>query len=118
VVDTDSLSARGLYQYIEYLRSNGINTDRYVTAFWSRVAQPLSLLVMMLLVLPFVFGPMRSATTGQRLVTGMLIGIAFSVFNSIFMQSGLVFGLNPVLTAWLPVSLLAAISGIAVSRIH
>ncbi|MDE2234725.1 MAG: LPS export ABC transporter permease LptG [Gammaproteobacteria bacterium] len=118
VVDTDSLSARGLYQYIEYLRSNGINADRYVTAFWSRAAQPLSLLVMMLLVLPFVFGPFRSATTGQRLVAGMLIGVVFSVFDNIFMQSGLVFGFNPMLTAWLPTLLLAAICGVAVSRIR
>ena len=118
VVDTDSLSARGLYRYIEYLRSNGINASRYVTAFWSRVAEPLSLLVMMLLALPFVFGPLRSATTGYRLVAGMLIGVGFLVFNNIFMQSGLVFGLNPVLTAWLPASLLAAISAIAISRIR
>lgn len=118
VVDSDSLSARGLYQYIEYLHSNGINADRYIAAFWGRIAQPLSLLVMLLLALPFVFGPFRSATTGQRLVTGMLIGIGFFVFNSIFTQSGVVFGFNPVLTAWLPTVLLAVISGIAVSRIH
>jgi lipopolysaccharide export system permease protein len=118
VVDTDSLSAHGLYQYIEYLRSNGINANRYVTAFWGRIAQPLSLLVMIVLALPFVFGPLRSATTGQRLVTGMLIGIGFFVFNSIFIQSGVVFGLNPVLTAWLPTILLAVISGVAVSRIR
>jgi len=118
VVDSDSLSARGLYQYIEYLRGNGIDANRYITAFWARIAQPLSLLVMLVFALPFVFGPLRSATTGQRLVTGMLIGIGFFEFNSFFTQSGLVFGLNPVLTAWLPTVLLAIISGIAVSRIR
>lgn len=117
-VDSSSLSARGLYQYIRYLRSNDINADRYIAAFWSRLAGPLSLLVMVLLALPFVFGPMRSATTGQRLVTGMLIGVGFFIFNSIFMQSGVVFGLNPLLTAWLPTALLAVISGVAVSRIR
>lgn len=117
-VDSGSLSARGLYQYIGYLRTNGINADRYVAAFWSRVAQPLSLLVMVLLALPFVFGPMRSATTGQRLVIGILIGVGFYNFNSIFMQSGVVFGLNPILTAWLPTAVLALASGIVVSRIR
>lgn len=118
VVDSDSLSAHGLYQYIEYLRTNGINANRYIAAFWGRIAQPLSLMVMLLLALPFVFGPLRSATTGQRLVTGMLIGIGFFVFNSMFTQSGVVFGLDPVLTAWLPTALLAVVSGIAVSRIR
>ncbi|MGH8336689.1 MAG: LptF/LptG family permease, partial [Gammaproteobacteria bacterium] len=118
VVDSDSLSAHGLYRYIGYLQSNGVNSNRYIAAFWGRVAVPVSLLVMLILALPFVFGPMRSATTGQRLVTGMLIGIGFSIFNSIFTQSGVVFGLNPVVTAWLPTVLLAIISGIAVSRIR
>jgi lipopolysaccharide export system permease protein len=118
VVDSDSLSAHGLYQYIQYLRANGIDANRYIAAFWGRIAQPLSLLVMLILALPFVFGPLRSATTGQRLVTGMLIGIGFFVFNSMFTQSGVVFGLNPVLTAWLPTVLLAIVSGIAVCRIR
>lgn len=117
-VDSSSLSARGLSRYIRYLQSNDINANRYIAAFWGRIAQPLSLLAMVLLALPFVFGPMRSATTGQRLVTGMLIGIGFFIFNSIFMQSGVVFGLNPLLTAWLPTVLLAVISGIVVSRIR
>ena len=118
VVDTDSLSARGLYSYIEYLHANDINAARYVAAFWGKVAQPVSLLAMLLLALPFVFGPLRSASAGQRLVTGMLVGIGFYVFNSIFMQSGVVFGFNPVLTAWLPTVLLAVSSAVAVSRIH
>lgn len=117
-VDSGSLSTRGLYQYIQYLHDNGINADRYIVSFWGRIAQPLSLLVMVILALPFVFGPMRSATTGQRLVTGILIGIGFYIFDSIFMQSGVVFGLNPILTAWLPTAVLAIISGIAISRIH
>jgi lipopolysaccharide export system permease protein len=118
VVDTDSLSARGLYHYINYLKANSINTDRYVAAFWGKVAQPVAVLLMMLLALPFVFGPMRSSSTGQRLLVGMLAGIGFYVFNSIFIQTGVVFGLNPVVTAWLPTALLAIVSGVAVSRIR
>ncbi|HEX5339672.1 MAG TPA: LPS export ABC transporter permease LptG [Gammaproteobacteria bacterium] len=118
VMDTNSLSARGLYHYIDYLEANGISANRYIAAFWGKLAQPVSVLLMMLLALPFVFGPMRSSSTGQRLLVGMLIGIGFYVFNSIFTQTGVVFGLNPIFTAWLPTALLALISGIAVSRIR
>lgn len=118
VVDTDSLSARGLYHYINYLKANSINTDRYVAAFWGKVAQPVAVLLMMLLALPFVFGPMRSSSTGQRLLVGMLVGIGFYVFNSIFIQTGVVFGLDPVFTAWLPTAVLTIVSGVAVSRIR
>jgi lipopolysaccharide export system permease protein len=118
VMDTDSLSARGLFHYIHYLKANGIGADRYIAAFWGKLAQPVSVLLMMLLALPFVFGPMRSSSAGQRLLVGMLIGIGFYVFNSIFTQTGVVFGLNPVFTAWFPTALLALVSGVAVSRIR
>lgn len=117
-MDTSTLSARGLDQYIGYLNRNGIDANRYVAAFWSRVTHPVALLVMVLLALPFVFGPLRSATTGQRLVTGMLIGIGFFIFNSIFLQAGVVFGLSPLLAAWLPTAVLALVSAISVSRIR
>lgn len=117
-VDTDSLSAYGLYNYIQYLRDNRLDDRRYVTAFWARIAKPVSVLVMLLLSLPFVFGPLRSSSAGQRLVAGMLVGIGFYVFNSMFMQSGVVFGLNPLFTAWFPTLLLAAVSAFAIQRIR
>lgn len=117
-VDTDSLSAYGLFNYIQYLRTNKLDDHRYVAAFWARVAKPVAVLVMLLLSLPFVFGPLRSSSTGQRLVAGMLVGIGFYVFNSMFMQSGVVFGLNPFFTAWFPTLLLAVVSIVAIQRIR
>ncbi|HEV2320950.1 MAG TPA: LPS export ABC transporter permease LptG, partial [Gammaproteobacteria bacterium] len=116
-VDTDSLSARGLYHYIDYMRANHLDDRRYVAAFWARVAKPVALLAMLLLAMPFVFGPLRSSSTGQRMLIGMLLGIGFYVFNGIFMQAGIVFGLNPFLCAWLPTLLLAATGIIAVRRV-
>ncbi len=116
-VDTDSLSARGLYHYITYMRDNHLDDRRYVTAFWGRIAKPVALLAMLLLAMPFVFGPLRSSSTGQRMLIGMLIGIGFYVFNSIFMQAGIVFGLNPLISAWLPTVILAATGIVAVRRI-
>lgn len=116
-VDTDSLSARGLYHYIDYMRANHLDDRRYVAAFWARVAKPVALLAMLLLAMPFVFGPLRSSSTGQRMLIGMLLGIGFYVFNGIFMQAGIVFGLNPFLCAWLPTLLLAATGIVAVRRV-
>lgn len=116
-VDTTVLSAAGLYDYIGYLRANHLDERRYVAEFWGHLAKPVSLLLMLILALPFVFGPLRSSSTGQRLLFGMLIGIGFYVFDSMFMQTGVVFGIDPVLTAWLPTLLLGVISVFAVRRI-
>ena len=116
-VDTSTLSAAGLYDYIDYLQANHLDDRRYIAEFWAHLAKPVGLLLMLLLSLPFVFGPLRSSSAGQRMLVGMLIGIGFYVFNSMFMQTGVVFGLNPFVTAWLPTLLLGAISIIAVRRI-
>jgi lipopolysaccharide export system permease protein len=116
-VDSTALSAVGLFDYIGYLRANRLDDQRYVAEFWGHVAKPVALLLMLILSLPFVFGPLRSSSTGQRLLVGMLIGIAFYVFNSMFMQSGVVFGIEPFLTAWLPTFILGAVSILAVRRI-
>jgi len=116
-VDTTSLSARGLYHYIGYMRDNHLDDRRYVAEFWQRIAKPVAVLAMLLLAMPFVFGPLRSSSTGQRLLIGMLIGIGFYVFNDIFMQAGIVFDLNPLISAWLPTLLLAATGIVAVRRI-
>ena len=116
-MNSTSLSAAGLYEYIGYLRTNHLDEARYVAEFWDHLARPIALLLMLMLSLPFVFGPLRSSSTGQRMLVGMLIGIGFYVFNSMFMQTGVVFGLNPLVTAWLPTLMLGAISFVAVRRI-
>jgi len=116
-VDTDTLSAKGVYDYLDYLRANHLDDRRYVAEFWAHIAKPVGLLLMLILSLPFVFGPLRSSSTGQRMLVGMLVGIGFYVFNSMFMQTGEVFGFSPLLTAWLPTVLLGTISIFAVQRI-
>jgi len=116
-VNATALSAAGLYDYIGYLRDNRLDETRYIAEFWGHVAKPVALLLMLLLSLPFVFGPLRSSSTGQRMLVGMLIGIGFYIFDSMFMQSGVVFGIDPVATAWLPTLLLGAVGVLAVRRI-
>jgi lipopolysaccharide export system permease protein len=117
-VNSTALSAAGLYEYMSYLRDNHLDEERYIAEFWGHVAKPVALLLMLLLSLPFVFGPLRSSSTGQRMLVGMLIGIGFYVFNSMFVQSGVVFGLDPIVTAWLPTLLLGAICLFTVRRIR
>lgn len=118
VVDPDTLSLQGLQRYIAYLERNGLDSRRYQQAFWTKVVIPVSILAMVLLAVPFVFGPMRSVGQGQRVIFGVLIGVAFYVFNLTLAQSGLVFGLNPLVSAWMPTILFTAGSVFALSRIR
>lgn len=104
----EDLSARDLYRYARYMRDNGQDASRYDLAFWRRLVAPIAGLVMLFLSIPFVFGPLRSARTGQRLVWGVMTGVAFYLVNQTMSHAGQVYGLPAPLSALLPALLFFA----------
>jgi lipopolysaccharide export system permease protein len=117
-VDPDDLSSRRLYSYVGYLRGQGLDTYAYEQAFWSRLANYLSVLLMAALALPFVFGPLRSAGAGQRLMIGMLIGVVYFVAARTLASSGAVFDLPPMLVAALPLIALGIVVLVGLVRVR
>lgn len=113
-----SLSARGLISYINYLESNGLAAERYQTELWSRVARTVTVTVMPVLALAFVFGSLRSAGHGTRLVIGVLIGLLYFLASETLANSGQVFNLNPAVVSWLPSLALVLITAYALSRVR
>jgi lipopolysaccharide export system permease protein len=113
-----SLSARGLLSYIGYLKKNGLTAERYETELWSRVSRTATVLVMPILALAFVFGSLRSAGHGTRLIIGVMIGLLYFLASEMLANSGQVFNLNPALVTWLPSIALAAITVFALSRVR
>ena len=118
IVDPDSLTSAGLFRYGAHLQRNGLNYFRYQVAFWQRFATILSVSFMVLVSLPFVFGAMRSAGTGARLVIGVLIGLGYNLASRTLASSGEVFGLEPMLTAMLPLAAIGLITVIGIARIR
>jgi len=98
-ISPEKMPARDLYQYINYLENNDLQSGQYQLAFWNRFVQPLSILVMLLLALPFVFGSQRSGGAGQRLFVGILLGIGFFLLNRMSNQLGVVYGLPALMSA-------------------
>lgn len=114
-VKPTTLSASGLYQYVRYLKLNGLNADRYEQALWTKLAVPVVSVVMVLLAVPFVFGSLRSATIGHKMLVGVLVGVGYHLFNKMFSFFGIVYELNPILTALFP-TLLASIAAFFLIR--
>lgn len=98
----ERLSLRHLYRVIQQRVSNGLNVQNYEIAFWSKIFQPFSVLVMVYLVIPFVFGPLRSSSVGLRLLVGIIIGFTFHVINAISAQMPVVINLSPALALAIP----------------
>ncbi|NIY47707.1 LPS export ABC transporter permease LptG [Cedecea colo] len=101
-LDPDALSISGLRNYVKYLKSSGQDAGRYQLNMWSKIFAPLSVAVMMLMALSFIFGPLRSVPMGVRVVTGISFGFVFYVLDQIFGPLSLVYNIPPILGALLP----------------
>ncbi len=117
LVKPQSLSARGLYTYIQYLKRNSLDPRRYETEFWYRIARTATVIVMPVLALAFVFGSLRTGGAGARLMIGVVIGLAYYLASEMLANSGQVFNLNAAVIAWLPSALLLFATIIALRRI-
>lgn len=118
VVRQDLLDTPSLKRYIEYLRANDLDADAYLIAYWTRMASTASVVLMTVLALPFVFGSLRSAGTGARMVVGLVIGLGYYVATQVLANSGEVFDLDPRIVAWAPVAVLALVTLIGLARVR
>jgi lipopolysaccharide export system permease protein len=116
-VDTPGqLPSRSLWSLIQYLQSNSLDAREYVFAFWSRIARTVAIAFAVLLALPFVLGSLRSAGAGTRTLLGLIVGIGFFLLQKLIESGTLVFDLNPVVLAWLPTVVLAAVTLLLLAR--
>ena len=109
-VEPEQMSARALGRYVRYLEANGQDTAPYAIVLWAKLVTPVTTGVMILLAIPVVFGPLRTASVGSRILVGALVGIGFHVVNQVFMQIGLVYGLPPLLAASAPTLVAGAVA--------
>lgn len=116
-VKPDNLSLTGLAKYVQFLDENGQDSSTFELAFWSRLLNPLTTLMMLLIAVPFVLGFKRVSSTGQRVLVGVLIGIGFSLFDRTFGHLGLVYNLSPLFAASFPILLFSIPALIAIKRL-
>jgi len=104
-----ALSLSELFSIIESLEKRDQNAGRYRLALWQKLTLPLMTAAMIILSLPFVCGPVRSARLGWRIMIGVIIGIAFFFLNQILGYTGLILQISPFWTTLFPA--LAVLAG-------
>ena len=82
-VKPDEMSLLSLSAYIDHLRENKQNSTRYELAFWGKVLQPATVIIMMLLAIPFAIQSQRAAGLGGKLLLGIMLGLAFYFLNQL-----------------------------------
>jgi lipopolysaccharide export system permease protein len=118
VVSPENLSLYDLATYIGFLNDNNQKSEVFELAFWGRLINPFITIVMLLVSAPFVLGFNRAHSTGPRMVIGILFGMSFNIFDTIFSNMGLVYDLNPVLVAVFPSAVVLSGAVYAISRLR
>lgn len=117
-LEAESLSPGDLYSYARDLRARGQNADRYELTFWRKINIPFATLAMVMIALPFVFGPYAREGIGQRVLLGAGIGVVFYLTDQVLAQLGLLANLNPAITATAPAAVLFICAMYLIQRVR
>ncbi|MGC1182947.1 LPS export ABC transporter permease LptG [Legionella sp.] len=98
-IEPDEMTLRELNRYIREQKHTHQNTHNYQFAFLQRIIQPFTTMVMMVLAIPFIFGPLRSSTMGSKLLIGAAAGFGFHILSRFFGPVSTVFQIPPELAA-------------------
>lgn len=109
-MNPEALSAQELSSYIHYLKATGQESSKYRLLFWAKVFKPLSVAVMMLMALSFIFGPLRSVSLGVKIITGISFGFLFYLLDKVFGPLSIVYEMPPWLGAILPSAIFMLLS--------
>ncbi len=118
VVEPDDLSLYDLAMYIQFLKDNDQQSTNFELAFWGRVVNPLTTIVMLLVAAPFVMGFRRGGGTGVRMMICILFGMGFKIADKIAGHVGLVYDLPPMLVAVFPSAIVFTGAVYAISRLR
>ena len=102
-MDPQHLAITDLVGYSQYLTQSGLEAAPYKLAFWKKILQPLATLALVFVAISFVFGSTRSVTLGQRVLVGVMVGLAFNYAQEVLGPASSVFGFTPVLAYLLPI---------------
>lgn len=102
-VEPDDLSMTGLWQYSNYLAEQNISASTYLIAFWKKALLPFSIAGLVLIGVSFIFGPLRSVTAGQRIISGVLAGVVFKFAQDMLGPASAVFGFAPFIAVLVPI---------------
>jgi lipopolysaccharide export system permease protein len=102
LISPEKMSIVSLGRFISHLRDNKQDAQRHSIAFWKKVIYPFTIFVMLTLALPFAYLKVRAGGVGIKVFGGIMLGMSFQLFNSLFSNVGLLGSWPALLTALTP----------------
>lgn len=102
LISPEKMSIVSLGRFISHLRDNKQDAQRHSIAFWKKVIYPFTIFVMLTLALPFAYMKVRAGGVGIKVFGGIMLGMSFQLFNSLFSNVGLLGSWPALVTALTP----------------
>ncbi len=116
--EPDEMTLLQIHQFLKAQKQSKQVVSNYQLVYWQRVIQPLTTAVMMMLAIPFIFGPLRSSTMGSKLLVGATMGFGFHILNRFLGSVSQVYQLPPFIAAIGPTLLFAALGVYLMRRVR
>jgi lipopolysaccharide export system permease protein len=112
-----ALSTWKLFKQVNFLSNNDLSSDAYEVELYSRLMKPFTLIAMIILSIPFVFGSLRDSTLGRKIFMGVVIGLFFELSSRVGGMLSLKFDLNHLLSASLPTAVVFIVAMLMLYRV-
>jgi lipopolysaccharide export system permease protein len=89
LISPDRMSIFNLFRYIQHLTENRQDTRVYELSLWKKLLYPFAVLVMLVLSLPFAYLHTRAGVVGVKVFGGIMLGMSFQLFNTLFSHMGM-----------------------------
>ena len=99
LVVPEQMSVFDLYQYTEHLKDNRQKSARYEIAMWSKLVYPFTVLVMMILALPFASYHRRAGGSSAMIFMGIVLGLVFHFVGQLIASLGALNDWQPFISA-------------------
>ncbi|MDA9272095.1 LPS export ABC transporter permease LptG [bacterium] len=105
--EADEMTLLELHDYLRAQKRSHQMVQNFQLVYWQRLIQPITTAVMMMLAIPFIFGPLRSSTMGSKLLAGAIVGFGFYIMNRFLGSISQVYQLPSIVAAIGPTGLFA-----------
>ena len=102
LISPERMSIINLNRFINHLEDNQQNSQAYQLALWKKLIYPFTILVMLCLALPFGYLHARSGGISLKVFGGIILGMSFILFNTLFSHIGLLGSWPALVTALTP----------------
>ena len=115
-VKPDEMSLLSLSAYIDHLRDNKQNSTHYELALWGKILLPVTVIIMMLLAIPFAIQSNRAGGLGAKLLLGITLGLTFYFLNQLTSNLTVLNNWPALLSALIPLSVFFAFAVALLAR--